>query len=163
LLIALHRLADVARITEATKVMKEAGASDVCFFEGDIRDPDAIEALIDAVEILGPLDVLVNNAGIQKTVSLQDLPQDIWDAIIGVNFSGALHTMRHAMPRMAERGFGRVINIAFVHGLVASKDKAPYVVAKFGLVGLSKVVALEYAHVGSRETGGVTVNCICSG
>ena len=118
---------------------------------------------IDAVEVWGPLDVLVNNASIQKTVSLQDLTQDIWDSIIAVNLSGALHTMRHAMPRMAERGYGRVINIASVHGLVASKDKAPYVAAKFGLVGLSKVAALEYAHVGSRETGGVTVNCICPG
>ena len=161
--IALHGLADVAKVAEVIKVMKEAGASDVCFFEGDMRDPDAIEALIDAVEVWGPLDVLVNNAGIQKTVSLQNLTQDIWDSIIAVNLSGALHTMRHAMPRMAERGFGRVINIASVHGLVASKDKAPYVAAKFGLVGLSKVAALEYAHVGSRETGGVTVNCICPG
>ena len=75
--IALHGLADAAKISEVAKVMKDAGASDVCFFEGDMRDPDAIEALIDAVEIWGPLDVLVNNAGIQKSVSLQDLTQDI--------------------------------------------------------------------------------------
>ena len=161
--IALHGLADVAQIAQATTVMQEAGASDVRFFEGDMRDPDAIEALIDAVDAWGPLDILVNNAGIQKTVSLKNLTRDTWDAIIAVNLSGALHAMRHALPNMAERGYGRVINIASVHGLVASKDKAPYVAAKFGLVGLSKVAALEYAHVGSKESGGVTVNCICPG
>ncbi|MFT4715350.1 MAG: 3-hydroxybutyrate dehydrogenase [Paracoccaceae bacterium] len=161
--IALHGLADAAQIAKATKVMKDAGASDVRFFGGDMRDPDAIETLISEVEALGPLDVLVNNAGIQKTVSLQDLTTETWDAIIAVNLSGAMHTMRHVMPKMAERGFGRVINIASVHGLVASKDKAPYVAAKFGLVGLSKVAALEYASAGSKESGGVTVNCICPG
>jgi 3-hydroxybutyrate dehydrogenase len=91
------------------------------------------------------------------------LTRETWDAIIAVNLSGALHTMRHALPHMARRGYGRVINIASVHGLVASKEKAPYVAAKFGLVGLSKVAALEYAAVGSAETGGVTVNCICPG
>lgn len=161
--IALHGLADGAQIAEAIKMMQVAGATDVKFFEGDMRDPDAIEALVNAVEAWGPLDILVNNAGIQKTVSLKDLTQDTWDAIIAVNLSGALHTMRHALPNMAERGYGRVINIASVHGLVASKDKAPYVAAKFGLVGLTKVGALEYAHVGSKESGGVTVNCICPG
>jgi 3-hydroxybutyrate dehydrogenase len=80
-----------------------------------------------------------------------------------VNLSGAFHTMRAAMPRMAERGYGRVINIASVHGLVASRDKAPYVASKFGLVGMSRVAALEYAAAGDREKGGVTVNCICPG
>lgn len=161
--IALHGLADEAQINEATKVIRDAGASDVRFFGGDMRDPDAIEGLVNAVEAWRPLDVLVNNAGIQKTVTLQDLTTDTWDAIIAVNLSGAMHTMRHAMPKMAERGYGRVINIASVHGLVASKAKAPYVAAKFGLVGLSKVAALEYADAGSKESGGVTVNCICPG
>ncbi|NCV43560.1 MAG: SDR family oxidoreductase, partial [Actinobacteria bacterium] len=77
--------------------------------------------------------------------------------------SSAFHTMRVALPKMAERGFGRVINIASVHGLVASVAKAPYVAAKHGLVGMTKVVALEYANVGSRESGGVTINAICPG
>jgi 3-hydroxybutyrate dehydrogenase len=161
--IALHGLADATQIKAASDELLAAGAPEVRFFAGDMRDPEAIGTLADEVENWGPLDILVNNAGIQKTVSLADLTTETWDAIIAVNLSGALHTMRHAMPKMAARGFGRVINIASVHGLVASKEKAPYVAAKFGLVGLSKVAALEYADAGSKESGGVTVNCICPG
>jgi 3-hydroxybutyrate dehydrogenase len=161
--IALHGLAEEEQIAAAKAELLAAGAAEVRFFGGDMRDPDQIEALVDAVEEWGPMDVLVNNAGIQKTVSLANLTTDTWDAIIAVNLSGAVHTMRHVMPKMAARGFGRVINIASVHGLVASKEKAPYVAAKFGLVGLSKVAALEYADAGSKESGGVTVNCICPG
>ena len=82
---------------------------------------------------------------------------------MAVNLSGAFHTMRRALPEMAKRGYGRVINIVSVHGLVASVNNAPYVPAKFGLVGLSRVAALEYAATGSQEAGGVTVNCICPG
>jgi 3-hydroxybutyrate dehydrogenase len=91
------------------------------------------------------------------------MPPEKWDEIIAINLSSAFHTMRVALPKMAERGFGRIINIASVHGLVASVAKAPYVAAKHGLVGMTKVVALEYANVGSRESGGVTVNAICPG
>ena len=108
-------------------------------------------------------DILVNNAGIQQTAPLAEGTPAIWDAILAVNLSGAFHTMRLALPVMAERGYGRVVNIASVHGLVASVNKAPYVASKFGLVGLSKVAALEFADKGSRQSGGVTVNCICPG
>ena len=111
----------------------------------------------------GGADILENNAGIQKTVSLADADADTWDAVIAVNPSGAFHTMRLAMPVMAGRGYGRVINIASVHGLVASINKAPYVASKFGLVGMSKVAALEYADSGNKMVGGVTVNCIAPG
>ena len=153
-----------ARSTDKLEALKERiianHAVEVTLYYSDLAQPGACAALSEAV---GSVDILVNNAGIQKTVSLKDLTRDTWDAIIAVNLSGALHTMSHALPNMAERGYGRVINIASVHGLVASKDKAPYVAAKFGLVGLSKVAALEYAHVGSKESGGVTVNCICPG
>ncbi|WP_269581171.1 SDR family NAD(P)-dependent oxidoreductase [Roseibium sp. Sym1] len=86
-----------------------------------------------------------------------------WDAIIGVNLSGVFHTMRLALPKMADKGFGRVINIASVHGLVASVNKAPYVASKFGVVGMSKFGALEYAAEGSRASGGITVNCFAPG
>src|SRR5690606_32455806 len=86
-----------------------------------------------------------------------------WDDILALNLSAAFHTMRLLLPGMAQRGFGRVVNVASVHGLVASVHKAPYVASKFGLIGLSKVAALEYADAGSRDTGGVTVNCICPG
>jgi 3-hydroxybutyrate dehydrogenase len=116
-----------------------------------------------AVAAWGGPDIVVNNAGIQRTVSLAEATQQVWDDIIAVNLSGAFHTMRHALPGMGQRGYGRVINIASVHGLVASVNKAPYVSAKFGLIGLSRVAALEYAAVGSRDSGGITVNCICPG
>jgi 3-hydroxybutyrate dehydrogenase len=91
------------------------------------------------------------------------MPREKWDAILQINLTAAFLTMKAALPAMAERGYGRVINIASVHGLVASRDKAPYVAAKFGLVGLSRVAALEYAARGDRAKGGVTVNCICPG
>jgi 3-hydroxybutyrate dehydrogenase len=110
-----------------------------------------------------PLDILVNNAGIQHTAPLVDMPPARWDAILAINLSAAFHTMRRALPGMLERGYGRVINIASVHGMVASVHKAPYVASKFGLVGLTRVAALECAAAGSRATGGVTVNCIAPG
>jgi 3-hydroxybutyrate dehydrogenase len=116
-----------------------------------------------AVLAVGPVDILVNNAGIQQTAPLADVPAHVWDQILAVNLSAAFHTMKAAMPGMAVRGYGRVVNIASVHGLVASINKAPYVAAKFGLIGLSRVAALEYASAGNREQGGVTVNCICPG
>ncbi|NCW75470.1 MAG: SDR family oxidoreductase, partial [Actinobacteria bacterium] len=123
----------------------------------------AIELLMSDVLASGAIDILVNNAGIQHTAPTAEMPPEKWDEIIAINLSSAFHTMRVALPKMAERGFGRVINIASVHGLVASVAKAPYVAAKHGLVGMTKVVALEYANVGSRESGGVTINAICPG
>lgn len=161
--IAVHGIADPATIAQAVAAMKAAGAADAKFFAGDMSKPDEIEGLIDAVEGWGGVDILVNNAGIQKTVSLAEATTATWDAIIAVNLSGAFHTMRLALPKMAARGYGRVINIASVQGLVGSIHKAPYVAAKHGLIGLSKVAALEYAALGKRELGGVTVNCICPG
>jgi 3-hydroxybutyrate dehydrogenase len=128
-----------------------------------MRDVAAVEKMMADVAAWGGPDILVNNAGVQKTVSFAEADAATWDAIIGVNLSGVYHTMRLALPAMAERGFGRVINIASVHGLVASVNKAPYVASKFGVVGMSKVAALEYAASGSRASGGVTVNCIAPG
>ncbi|OOY21166.1 3-hydroxybutyrate dehydrogenase [Thioclava sp. DLFJ5-1] len=161
--IALHGLADEAQIAKATAVLEAAGAPEVKFFVADMADPAQIDAMMDAVADWGGADILVNNAGIQRTVSLAEATPEIWNAILAVNLSGAFHTMRRAMPGMAERGYGRVVNIASVHGLVASANKAPYVASKFGLVGMSRVAALEYAQAGTREAGGVTVNCICPG
>jgi 3-hydroxybutyrate dehydrogenase len=161
--IAVHGLATKEQAQEAMDAVKAAGAADVRFFDADMRDPAAIDAMMDGVAEWGGVDILVNNAGIQKTAPLADMPPETWDAILSVNLSAAFHTMRRALPAMAERGYGRVVNIASVHGLVASVQKAPYVASKFGLVGLSRVAALEYASTGSAETGGVTVNCICPG
>lgn len=161
--VAVNGLGTPEQIADAVRAVREAGAPDARHFAADLRDPAQIEAMMAEVAAWGPLDVLVNNAGIQHAVPLAEMPVKKWNDIIAINLSSAFHTMRLALPGMAERGYGRVVNIASVHGLVASKDKAPYVASKFGIVGLSKVAALEYAAVGSRDTGGVTVNCICPG
>lgn len=161
--IGVHGLADATQREKALVAMGAAGAPEARFFDADLRDVGAIGRMMGEVEEWGGADVLVNNAGIQITTSLAEATAQMWDAVIAINLSGAFHTMRHALPLMAQRGYGRVVNIASVHGLVASKFKAPYVSAKFGLVGLSRVAALEYADSGTREEGGVTVNCICPG
>jgi len=161
--IGVHGLATQQEAAAAVEVMRKSGASDARVFEADMRNPSAIEAMMAAVSAWGGPDIVVNNAGIQRTVSLAEATQQMWDDIIAVNLSGAFHTMRRALPGMGQRGYGRVINIASVHGLVASVNKAPYVSAKFGLIGLSRAAALEYAAAGSRDSGGVTVNCICPG
>lgn len=161
--IAVHGLAGDAQIEEVCKRLRADGAPQAEFFYGDLRNADQIDELMSAVQAWGGADILVNNAGIQHTAPLAEMPREKWDAILSVNLSAAFHTMQKALPEMSKQGFGRVINIASVHGLVASKDKAPYVAAKFGLVGLSRVAALEYAAAGSKAKGGVTVNCICPG
>lgn len=161
--VALHGLASAAEAEAAVGAVCAAGASEARFFAGDMRETDAIDAMLAEVQTWGNVDILVNNAGVQHTAPLAEMPRAVWEAVLAINLSAAFHTMQALMPAMAERGFGRVINIASVHGLVASRDKAPYVAAKFGLVGLSRVAALEYASVGSKESGGVTVNCIAPG
>ncbi|MBE2291528.1 MAG: 3-hydroxybutyrate dehydrogenase [Xanthomonadales bacterium] len=166
--VAVNGLGTPEQIEVAVQSVRAAGAPDVRHFDADLRDPERIEAMMAEIGAwsgsAGPgIDVLVNNAGIQHAVPLAQMPVQKWNDILAINLSSAFHTMRLAMPGMAERGYGRVVNIASVHGLVASKDKAPYVASKFGIVGLSKVAALEYATAGSRDSGGVTVNCICPG
>lgn len=161
--IAVHGLAGDAQIEEVCHHLRDIGAPQAEFFDGDLRDADRIVGLMRAVAAWGGPDILVNNAGIQHTAPLAEMPRETWDRILAVNLTASFHTMQHALPGMAARGYGRVINIASVHGLVASRDKSPYVAAKFGLVGLSRVAALEYADKGSKASGGVTVNCICPG
>ncbi len=118
---------------------------------------DATRLVRTAQDRLGGCDILVNNAGIQHTAPVENFPADRWDAIIALNLSQAFHTIRAAIPLMYENGWGRIVNIASVHGRVASVNKAAYVSAKHGLVGLTKVVALESAG------RGVTCNAICPG
>jgi 3-hydroxybutyrate dehydrogenase len=162
--IVIHGLADDLSAQSAIAAVQAAGGGDTCFLGHNLRRADEVEALMDeAIRWRGRLDILVNNAGVQKTAALAELTPDVWDDIIAINLSAPFHAMRKALPRMAEQGSGRVINIASVHGLVASVDKGPYVASKFGLVGLSRVAALEYASVGSAAEGGITVNCICPG
>lgn len=162
--IVLHGLASPAVAAQAEATLRRGGARDVLYLDHDLRDPTATEAMMDrALGWRGGLDIVVNNAGIQHTAPLVDMPPERWDAILAINLSAAFHTMRLALPGMLARGYGRVVNIASVHGMVASVDKGPYVAAKFGLVGLTRVAALECAAAGSRDSGGVTANCIAPG
>ena len=161
--VAAHGLMEANEASRLIAELQAGGSPQAKYFGGDLRDVDQIDALMAQVFALGHLDILVNNAGIQHTAPITSISAEVWNDILAVNLSAAFHTMRHALPRMAEARYGRVINIASVHGLVASVSKAPYVAAKFGLIGLSKVAALEYAHIGSADTGGVTINCICPG
>jgi len=131
---------------------------EVAHHGADMRHPEEIEALVQfTAERFGTVDVVVNNAGIQHVAPVENFPVERWDAIIAINLSAAFHTTRLVMPGMRARHWGRVINIASTHGLVASAAKSAYVAAKHGIVGLTKAVALETA------TTGVTVNAICPG
>ena len=161
--IVLHGLADPATIAKAEKTVLAAGATKVESFVSDLRDSKATEELIAKILTGGAVDILCNNAGIQHIATIDNLPKEKWSDIISINLTSYFDTMRLLLPQMKARGYGRVINTASVHGLVASVAKAPYVSAKHGVIGLTKVAALEYAQYGSAESGGVTVNAIAPG
>jgi 3-hydroxybutyrate dehydrogenase len=126
--------------------------------EADLSDPPAIERMIShCVDELGSADILVNNAGIQHVAAVDQFPPEKWDAILAINLSAVFHTTRLALPAMRQKGWGRIINTASAHSLVASPNKSAYVAAKHGVVGFTKTVALEAAR------DGVTANCISPG
>jgi 3-hydroxybutyrate dehydrogenase len=132
--------------------------TEIGYHAADMSKPDQIaDMMAQAERTLGQVDILVNNAGIQHVSPVEAFPVDKWDAIIAINLSSAFHTTRLALAGMKARGWGRIINVASTHGLVASANKSAYVASKHGLVGFTKAVALETA------TTGITVNAICPG
>ena len=147
---------------DAIAALRERITSDhgvkVHYHAADMRQPDEIAAMMRAAETaFGSVDILVNNAGIQFVSPIEDFPPEKWEEIIAINLVALFHTIRHALPGMKARGWGRIINIASAHALVASPYKSAYVAAKHGVGGLTKTVALEAA------THGVTCNAICPG
>lgn len=156
--VVLNGFGDLEAIMALREDLANEASVRVRYAGADLAKPEEIEAMIAEIRgDLGAIDILVNNAGIQYVAPIQDFPPERWDAVLAVNLSACFHTIRLVLPHMLERGWGRIINIASVHGLVASAHKAAYVAAKHGLIGLTKVVALETA-----ETG-VTCNAICPG
>ena len=156
--IVLNGFGDAGEIEKLRKGIADEFKVRAIYAAADMSKPDDIAAMVKKAQSeLGRIDVLVNNAGIQHVAPIQDFPIDRWDAVIAINLSSSFHTIRAALPQMLKRNWGRIINIASAHGLVASVQKVAYIAAKHGLVGLTKVVALETA------TTGVTCNAICPG
>ena len=156
--VMLNGFGDAAAIADLrTKLANEHGVR-VGYSPADMAKPADIRELVAAAaDQFGGVDILVNNAGIQHVAKIVDFPEERWDAVMAINLSAAFHASKAALPHMTAKGWGRIINIASAHGLVASGEKAAYVTAKHGLVGLTKVIAIEAANEG------VTCNAICPG
>ena len=156
--IALNSFEPQSEVRGALDAVSAETGARVEYFRADLSDPEQSHGLVETVIAgFGRLDVLVNNAGIQKVAPIEDFEPADWSRILAVSLDSAFHTIRAAVPGMVERGWGRIINIASAHGLRASPFKSAYVATKHGVIGLTKTVALELAEKG------VTVNAICPG
>jgi len=156
--IVLNGFGGAAAIEKQRQALAEQHRVRAVHIAADMANPAEIRHLVgEAVRQMGGVDILVNNAGIQHVAPIVDFPEERWDAVIAVNLSAAFHTTKAALPVMTAKGWGRIINIASAHGLVASGEKAAYVTAKHGLVGLTKVTAIECPNQG------VTCNASCPG
>ncbi len=156
--VMLNGLGDLHQIEAIRQEIETETGRTILYHGADMTSGAQIKDLIETtVEALGSIDILVNNAGVQYVNPVEEFDPEMWDKIIAVNLSSSFYTMHYAVPYMKKQNWGRIINIASVHGLVASVNKAGYVAAKHGLVGLTKVVALETAQTG------VTANTICPG
>lgn len=156
--IMLNGFGDAAQIEQLRAGIAAEYGVRVGYSGADIARPEQIATMVaETHSKLGSLDILVNNAGIQFTANVEDFSTERWDSIIAINMSGVFHGMKAAIPGMKQRGWGRIINIASAHGLVASPQKVAYVAAKHGVLGMTKVAAIELANYG------VTVNAICPG
>jgi 3-hydroxybutyrate dehydrogenase len=156
--VMLNGFGDADEIEDTRAELHARSDGEVAYHGADMSKPDEIADLVARTEArFGAVDILVNNAGIQHVASVEKFPPEKWDAIIAINMSSAFHAIRAALPGMKARKWGRIINVASAHGLVASPYKSAYVTAKHGIVGLTKTVALEAAE------HGVTVNAVCPG
>jgi 3-hydroxybutyrate dehydrogenase len=156
--IVLNGFGDAAEIEKIRSSIANDHGVTVRYDNADMSKPDAIESMMgNAMEIFGGVDILVNNAGIQHVAPVDEFPVSKWDQILAINLSASFHTVRLVLPRMKAKKWGRIINIASAHALVASPYKSAYVAAKHGIAGLTKTVALEVAQ------HGITMNAICPG
>lgn len=156
--VGLNGFGDDQRIEQLTNQIESDYGVSASYYGADLRVPIEIEQSIqECAECFGRIDILVNNAGIQHVAPLTEFPARKWNEVISVNLSASFHTIKACLPGMIEQRWGRIVNIASVHGLVGSSNKSAYVAAKHGVVGLTKVVALENAQKG------VTCNAVCPG
>ena len=156
--IVMNGFGDAAAIDQLQKDIAQQHGVRTTYSGADMSKATEIEQMMrEAAKEMGGIDIVVNNAGIQHVANVEDFPVDRWDAVIAINLSSAFHTSRLALPFMKKNNWGRIINIASVHGLVGSAGKSAYVAAKHGIIGLTKVTALENAQTG------ITCNAICPG